>query len=84
MDARTGNVISLADRRDQREQPDPHFTKKDEFGRPMFVFLLEYQMDGQWYGIDLWAHSFEEADKAARSMRDGIVCVGKKMAEVPW
>lgn len=80
-------IIDLNQRREAREAheaPDPRYCKTDEFGRSIFVFILEYEMDGNWYGIDLWAHDFAEAGKMAAAMRNGIVVVGKKMGEVPW
>lgn len=39
-------IITLGERRNAAEKPDPEHIRKDDFGRPMYEFLLDYEFDG--------------------------------------
>lgn len=75
------NVIEFKGKQDNR--PDPHLVRHDEYGRPLYCFILEYEHAGHTYGLDLWAYSMEEAAAHAVSMVANLTLVGQKLGEVP-
>ena len=80
----TDKIIDFARERAERDQPDAEWMRKDDFGRPLYCFLMEYQSEGEFYSIDLSTYSFEDAEKAAAAIRGSLTVVGKKMSVLPW
>lgn len=79
----TSGVVDLDAERAKREQPDPEFVKQDDFGRPMYLFGLDYKMDGKSWGTQLWAYDFADAEARAAAMRESLAVYGQIMSEVP-
>lgn len=67
----------------RRDEPDPHLVRHDEYGRPLYCYTLEYQHQGQTYGLDFWWYSDAEAMDHVISMIATLTYVGQKMGEVP-
>ena len=77
------NIISLTDRRNAMAQPAPEFVRKDEYGRPLYCFLLDYQMDGSSYSTEVWAYDEAEAQKRVQAMRESLAYAGQLFECVP-
>jgi len=77
-----GELFDLNQARTAREQPDPEHVQRDQFGRPMYRFALAYEMDGRTWGADVWAYSFEDAERRVAAMRDSLSVAGQVHAEI--
>ena len=69
--------IDLNAERERRQQPDAEFRMVDDFGRPMFQFLLDYKYDNASWSLHLWAYSEEDAKGRVAAMRDGLTYMGQ-------
>jgi hypothetical protein len=76
-------IIDLGAERSKRDQPDPEFCHKDDFGRPMYTFLLSYQMDGSPYGWQVIAYDWADAEARVRAMRESLKVDGQLFSQVP-
>lgn len=63
------DIIDLNAMRAARSGPDPEFVRKDDYGRPMYVFCLEYEMDANHWSIQLWAYDLEDAKRRCAAIR---------------
>lgn len=79
----TDDVIDLNEKRNERERPDPEFVLRDDFGRPMFTFGVEYRMDDRRWSFHLIAYSWEDAEKRAEAIRANGKVYGQIMSRVP-
>lgn len=77
------DVIDLNAERSKREQPDPQFVRQDDFGRPLYEFLLSYRMDEKSWSITVWAYSFEDAGNRVAAMRESLKLDGQLYGRVP-
>lgn len=77
------DVVDLTAERNRRAQPDPEFVRKDDFGRPLYTFLLSYEMDGSRWTIEVWAYSFEDAENRVAAMRETLNLDGQAYSAVP-
>lgn len=72
------NIVDLTERRNAAERPDPEHITHDDFGRPLYRYLIEYDMDGEtWGGVDVWAYSDEDALRRAAAMRQSLRLTGR-------
>lgn len=76
------SVIDLNQARVARERPDTEHVKQDQFGRPMYRFALAYQMDGKEWGAEVWAYSFDDAERRVAAMRGSLSVAGQVHAEI--
>jgi len=65
------------------EVPDVELVRHDEYGRPLYCYLLEYQHDGITFGLDFWAYTETDAQAHLLSMVAHLTYVGQKFAMVP-
>jgi hypothetical protein len=77
------NILKASLDAAEGEGPDPEFVRRDEYGRPVYCFMLEYEHDGQMYGLDFWAYSEDDAKAHVLSMVAHMSYVGQKMGELP-
>lgn len=77
------DVIDLGAERNRRAQPDEQFVKHDDYGRPIYLFLLEYQMDDKSWQAEVWAYDFEDAEKRVEAMRTSLTLLGQSYEQVP-
>ena len=78
------DIIDLNERRNAAEKPDAEFVRKDDFGRPLYLYALSYQFDGgTWGGVDVWAYSMEDAQARVDAMRQSIVLLGQTYSILP-
>lgn len=77
------NVVDLTERRNAVAQPDPEFIRKDEYGRRLYCFLLDYQMDGSQYSTEVWAYDEAEAQRRVAAMRATLGYAGQLFSQVP-
>jgi hypothetical protein len=77
------DIIDLQRERASREQPDADCVRKDDYDRPLYLFALEYQMDGGTWGADVWAYSWEDAENRVAAMRGSLSVLGQTMAIIP-
>lgn len=75
-------VIDLDRARAARELPDAEHIQYDQFGRPMYRFALTYEMDGKVWGSEVWAYSFEDAERRAAAIRLSLSVAGQVHAEI--
>lgn len=71
------SVIDLSAERNARERPDPEFIRKDDFGREIYCYALEYEMDDAEWLIVIWAYSLKEAEARVLAMRKSLVLKGQ-------
>ena len=77
------DIIDLNSERNRRAEPDPEFVKTDDYGRKLYTFLLEYEMDGKRWGTELWAYDEADAEARVKGMRESLVVSGKLYSTVP-
>jgi hypothetical protein len=77
------DIIDLNAERSKRDQPDPEFVRKDDFGRPLYTFLLSYEMAGSQWCAEIWAYSFEDAEARVQAMRESLKVDGQAYSTVP-
>lgn len=78
------NIVDLTERRNAAERPDPEHISHDDYGRPLYRFLLEYEMDGKsWGGVDVWAYSFDDAENRVKAMRESLMVRGQCYSDGP-
>lgn len=70
-------VIDLLQIKADREAPDADCTQRDDYGRPMYRFGIEYEMDGTIDTFSIMAYSLEDAERRARAIRDGATVYGQ-------
>ena len=75
--------IDLLAERNKRAQPDPEFVRKDDFGRPLYCFLLDYEFNGDHWSAQVWAYDEAEAQARVVAMRASITYMGQMFAAVP-
>lgn len=74
--------IDLTAERARREKPDAEFTRRDDFGRPMGLFALDYQFGGKDWTTELWAYSAEDAAARVEAMRHSLTVAGQLHEQV--
>jgi hypothetical protein len=77
------DIIDLTAERNAREQPDDGFVSLDEYGRTLFTFMLEYEMDGATYGTRVIAYSMEDAENRVVAMRESLIVKGQVYSMIP-
>ncbi len=77
------DVIDLTERRNARERPDAEHVRKDEFGRELFEFLLDYEFDGSHWSTTIWAYSEDEAQRRVAAMQCTLRYMGQMFTTIP-
>lgn len=77
------DVIDLVAERNRRDGPDPEHIRQDEYGRKLYEFIYDYQMDGGSFSFTLFAYDFEDAERRAMAISQGVVLVGQLYHEGP-
>lgn len=75
-------VIDFAAFKAARDLPDAEFRTTDEFGRPMFTFLLEFTFDGSAVSASIWAYDLDDAEARVAAARETLMLVGQIHSEV--
>lgn len=76
-------IIDLSAERDKRNGPDEEFVRYDEHGRKLFAYCLDYRMDDAYWTTTIWAYSFEDAERRAEAMRQGVAVSGQIYSTIP-
>ena len=77
------DIIDLNANRNRREQPDPELMTRDEYGRPLYTFVLTYEAGGRTYGTQLIAYDFADAEMKVAGMRESLRVDGKLFSVIP-
>lgn len=77
------DIIDLSTERNKRAAPDAEFVRQDDYGRPMYTFLLSYEMDGSGWSTEVWAYDVEDAEKRVAAMRESLKVDGQIFASFP-
>lgn len=77
------DIVDLNERRNAAEKPDPEFIRKDEYGRPLYCFVLSFDMADRQYGTDLWAYDMADAEAKVAAMRESLRVDGQMFSVVP-
>lgn len=77
------NIIDLNERRNAKDGPDPDCIRTDDWGRNLYLYALEYSMDGSQWSVNLWAYSMEDAQNRVDAMRQSLVLSGQTYAIIP-
>lgn len=77
------DILNLAFERDKRLAPDPEFVRTDDFGRKMYLFALEYRMDGDEWGCEVWAYDVADAQRRVDGMRQSLRILGQMYTAIP-
>jgi hypothetical protein len=76
------DVIDLSQRRAERDV-DPEFRLKDDHGRPMGVFLVDFDMNGKVWSTRIIAYDWSDAEARLSGIRLTGRVAGQLCAEVP-
>lgn len=77
------DIIDLNAKRNEREAPDAEFVRKDDFGRPLYCYALDYKFaDGAW-AAEIWAYSMDDAAARVAAMRESLELRGQMFAAFP-
>lgn len=76
-------IVDLTAERNRRAAPDPEFVRKDDYGRPLYTFLLSYEMDGKQWSTEVWAYDFADAEARVAGMRASLKIDGQAYSQVP-
>ena len=74
--------IDLTAFRNAKAEPDEDCLTRDEYGRPLYTFLLTYEMDGKSYGAEIVAYDEEEAHQKIAAMRLTLAYEGKLYSRI--
>lgn len=77
------DVIDLTAERNRRDGPDADHIRQDEYGRPLYEFVFDYRMDDGTYTFSLFAYDWEDAERRAKAISQGVVLVGQLHQVVP-
>lgn len=69
--------------RSDREKPDSQFVRRDDYGREMFLFGLQYEMGGSLWANDVWAYDAEDAQNRVNAMRRSLTVLGQTYTVIP-
>jgi len=77
------DIIDLNERRNAAERPDAEFVRKDEYGRPLYCFVLSFDMGDKQYGTELWAYDRGDAEAKVAAMRASLRLDGQLFGVIP-
>ncbi len=77
------SIIDLNAERSARERPDAEFIRRDDFGREMYCYGLEYEFEGGCWRAEVWAYSMEEAEARVAAMRASLILKGQVYMRFP-
>lgn len=77
------DIIDLTQHRNEREQPDAEFVRRDDLGRPLYCFALDYAFNDRHWSAEVWACSMEEAQQRVDAMREGLTLRGQMFTRFP-
>jgi hypothetical protein len=82
------DIFDISKIRQQRQAeadgvPDPDCVRHDEYGRPLYCYIIEYHHQGATYSLDLWCYSEAEAIDHMLSIAAGASYVGQKLGIIP-
>lgn len=76
------NVISLGRFAAEKERPDAQFRGKDQDGKEMQTFVLDYRLDGKDFSVRVMAYDFEDAERHCAAIRESLFVAGVVFAEI--
>jgi len=76
-------IIDLNAERNKRAEPDPEFVRHDDYGRPLYHFGLQYEMDGKRWAAEIWAYDFADAEARVTAMRESLTLLGQTFEMIP-
>jgi hypothetical protein len=76
-------IVDLNAERNRRAQPDPEFVKQDDYGRPLYTYLLSYDMDGSSWSTQIVAYDEADAEARVAAMRETLRMDGQLFAAIP-
>ncbi len=63
-EVKVSNVIPF-----DQARPNAGFIDFDDENRPMFLYSVDYKLDGSRFGVDLWAYSVDDAQKRIAAIK---------------
>ena len=70
-------TIDITERRNQRDIGREHICR-DERGRPMYEYLIEYEFEGKTLSDgNIWAYSEEDAERRIAAIRSTLELKGQ-------
>lgn len=79
----SNDIIDLSAERNKREQSVPEFVRHDDYGRPLYTFLLSYEMEGKSWSTEVWAYDFADAEARVAAMRESLKVTGQLFDRIP-
>lgn len=76
-------IVDLNERRNAAERPDEEHVRKDDFGRPLYEYLLDYAFSDGHYSTTVWAYSADDAQARVSAMRASLEYKGQLFAVMP-
>ena len=65
-----------------KAEPDADCITRDQYGRPFYTFLLEYQLGDKRYGTQISAYTEAEAERHVEAMRQSLTYTGKLFSRI--
>lgn len=77
------DIIDLTAERNRRADPDPEFIRKDEYGRPLYCFGVDYTHSESTFSFQLWAYDWADAEAKVSSIRESAKVFGQLYSKMP-
>jgi len=76
-------IIDMASARKALNAPDANCIKTDHHGSALYLFTIDYIMDGKSFSFELWATSWEDVEAHVSAIRQSAQLGGKIKAIIP-
>lgn len=76
------DIVDLNEVRNSKAMPDDDCMSRDEYGRPLFTFLAEYEADGSRFNLEILAYNEEEAVARIEGIKASLTYTGKLFSKI--
>lgn len=70
-------------RPEPEDTPDADCVLVDQYGRPMYRYIADYQYQGADWSVQLWAYDVADAEHRIEAMRHSLVYCGQLFSVIP-
>jgi hypothetical protein len=76
-DRHMSNIVEFCAIRDAADRPDVDCTQLGTDGTELFLFAIDYRVGEKAFGLEIWAHSFAEAQAHVECIRNSASLAGQ-------
>ena len=76
------DVTDINQYRTAKAQPDPEFVSRDDYGRALYTFLVDYDFGEKTFSFELIAYDEEDARAKIAAIRGSARYEGKLFSRV--